>query len=193
MEKEMKKGYADSLKGQFILAMPGLVDPNFYQTVSCICEHNSEGAMGLVINRAHDALTARDIFEELKIEYTSEAKFIPVHIGGPVHIGEIFVLHGPPFGWEASLKITHSLAMSNTRDIIESIAMGKGPQSFMIALGCAGWGPGQLEAEIKQNAWLNLPIFEENIFEKPIETRWEEAVRKMGIDPILLSDTAGHA
>ncbi len=182
-----------SLKGQFLLAMPGLVDPNFHQTVTCICEHNEDGAMGIIINRVHDLLTAGDIFEELKIEHTPGADEIPIYLGGPVHVGEIFVLHGPPFNWEACLKITPMLGMSNTRDILEAVAMGRGPREFIIILGCAGWGPGQLEAEIKENAWLNYPIFEENIFAMPIEVRWEEAVKKLGVDPILLSNMAGHA
>ncbi|MGD8881346.1 MAG: YqgE/AlgH family protein [Desulfobacterales bacterium] len=189
----MEKEYPGTLKGQFLLSMPSLVDPNFHQTVTCMCEHNSEGAMGLVVNRVHEALTAKHIFEELKIDHSKGAEFIPVHMGGPVHITELFVLHGPPFDWEACLKITPTLAMSNTKDIIESIAFGKGPDSFIITLGCAGWGPGQLEAEIKENAWLTYPIFEENIFKLPVEKRWEEAVKKMGINPTLLSDTAGHA
>jgi putative transcriptional regulator len=182
-----------TLKGHFLLAMPSLIDPNFHQTISCICEHNENGAMGIIINRVHHMLTAKDIFEELKIKYTPAAQSIPVHLGGPVHVGEIFVLHGPPFNWEASLMITPSLAMSNTRDILEAVAAGKGPRDFIITLGCAGWGPGQLEYEIKENAWLNHPIFEENIFDMPIEARWEEAVKKMGIDPALLSNKAGHA
>jgi putative transcriptional regulator len=192
-EEDMEKGYAGSLKGQFLMAMPSLADPNFQQTVTCICEHNSDGAMGLVVNRVHSALTAKDIFEELKIGYATGAESVPIHIGGPVHIAEIFVLHGPPFDWRACLKITPTLAMSNTKDIIESVALGKGPDSFIITLGCAGWGPGQLEAEIKENAWLTYPIFEENIFKMPVETRWEAAVKKIGIDPSLLTDTAGHA
>jgi putative transcriptional regulator len=189
----MEKEYPGTLKGQFLLSMPSLLDPNFHQTVTCMCEHNSEGAMGLVVNRVHDVLTAKDIFEELKIDYAEAAESIPIHMGGPVHITELFVLHGPPFDWEACLKITATLALSNTKDIIESIALGKGPDSFIKTLGCAGWGPGQLEAEIKENAWLTYPIFEENIFKMPVETRWEEAVKKMGINPTLLSDTAGHA
>jgi putative transcriptional regulator len=189
----MEKEYPGTLKGQFLLSMPSLLDPNFHQTVTCMCEHNSEGAIGLVVNRVHEALTAKDIFEELKIDYAEGAESIPVHMGGPVHITELFVLHGPPFDWEACLKITATLAMSNTKDIIESIALGNGPDSFIITLGCAGWGPGQLEAEIKENAWLTYPIFEENIFTMPVDTRWEEAVKKMGINPTLLSDTAGHA
>jgi putative transcriptional regulator len=121
------------------------------------------------------------------------AESIPIHIGGPVHIGEIFLLHGPPFDWEGCLMITTSLAMSNTRDILEEVAMGRGPKSFIIALGCAGWGPGQLESEIKQNAWLTSPVFEDIIFEIPIETRWEGALKKIGVEPALLLDTAGHA
>ncbi|MGD8290810.1 MAG: YqgE/AlgH family protein [Desulfobacterales bacterium] len=182
-----------TLKGQFLLAMPSLVDPNFQQTVSCICEHNENGAMGIIINRVHEFLTAKDVFEELAIEHTPATRSVPIHFGGPVHVGEIFVLHGPPFNWEASLMITPLLAMSNSKDILEAVALGKGPRSFIITLGCAGWGPGQLESEIKENAWLNHPIFEENIFEMPIEERWSEAVKKMGIDPILLSSMAGHA
>lgn len=182
-----------TLKGQFLLAMPGLADPNFHQTVTCICEHNESGAMGIIVNRVHHSLTANDIFEELEIEHVADAASIRIHLGGPVHIGEIFVLHGPPFNWQASLMITPTLAMSNTKDILEAIAMARGPKAFIISLGCAGWGPGQLEAEIKENAWLNYPVFEENIFDMPIETRWEEAVKKLGIDPILLSNSAGHA
>jgi len=182
-----------SLKGQFLLAMPNLMDPNFYQTVTCICEHSEDGAMGIIINRVHHSLVAKDIFEELAIEHGPGMDSIPIYLGGPVHPGEIFVLHGPPFNWEASLMITPSLAMSNTRDILEAIAMGSGPQAFIIILGCAGWGPGQLESEIKENAWLNYPVFDENIFDMSVELRWGEAVKKLGIDPALLSDTAGHA
>jgi len=193
MDSDMTTDNPATLKGQFLLAMPGLLDPNFYQTVTCICEHNDGGAMGIIINRVHHSLTGKDIFEELNLDYGPHAESIPVHLGGPVHIGEIFVLHGPPFNWDASLIITPALAMSNTRDILEAIAMAKGPKAFIISLGCAGWGPGQLESEIKANAWLNHPIFEENIFDMPIETRWDEAVKKMGIDPMLLSNTAGHA
>ena len=182
-----------TLRGQFLLAMPSLIDPNFFQTVTSICEHNENGAMGIIINRVHHSLTAKDIFQELNIEHAPGSDTIPIHLGGPVHLGEIFVLHGPPFEWEATLMITPSLAMSNTRDILEAVAMCRGPRAFIISLGCAGWGLGQLESEIKENAWLNSPIFEENIFEMPVESRWEEAVKKMGIDPTLLSDTAGHA
>ena len=182
-----------SFKGQFLMAMPLLLDQNFYQTVTCICEYTPAGAVGVVINRVHPSLSGKDIFNELNIKSTSASESIPIHIGGPVHMGEIFVLHTPPFGWEGCFMITSTLAMSNTRDILEAVAMGRGPKSFIIALGCAGWGPGQLESEIKQNSWLTSPVFEEIMFDIPIETRWEEAMKKVGVDPAMLLATSGHA
>lgn len=182
-----------SLKGQFLIAMPGLIDPNFFQTVSLICEYNSEGAVGIVINRVHAHLTGEDIFNELGIKHISGQKPVPIHIGGPVHGNEIFMIHGPPFDWESCLMVTPSLAMSNSRDIIESIAMSRGPDSYIILLGCAGWGPGQLESEIKENAWLTSPVLDEIVFDLPIDARWEASVKRLGIDPALLSATAGNA
>ena len=181
------------LKGQFLIAMPALNDPNFFQTVTCISEHNSDGAVGIIVNRIHPGLSGKIIFDELKMNYIPEAENIIIHLGGPVHIGEIFVLHGPPFDWEGCLMVTPYLAMSNTRDILDAIAMGIGPKSYIISLGCAGWGPGQLESEIKENAWLTSPVVEKIIFDIPVDMRWSESVRKIGINPSLLSDTAGHA
>jgi putative transcriptional regulator len=189
----MSSIYSASLKGHFLMAMPGLSDPNFSQTVTCICEHNDQGAMGIIVNRLTEGLCAKDIFDELSIGCTPQTEPIPIHIGGPVNSGELFILHGPPFTWEASLSVTPTLGLSNTRDILEAIAAGRGPEFFLISLGCAGWGPGQLEDEIKENAWLTQPVFEENIFVLPVEVRWAEALKKMGIDPALLSDKAGHA
>jgi putative transcriptional regulator len=193
LEKKMDDGSSSPLKGKFLTAMPLLLDQNFYQTVTCICEYTSAGAVGIVVNRIHPALSGKDIFEELNMKYTAVAETIPIHIGGPVHNHEIFILHGPPFDWEGCFLVTPTLAMSNTRDILEAVAMGVGPKSFLIALGCAGWGPGQLESEIKQNSWLTSAIFEEVIFNMPIENRWAAVMKKMGIDPALLLDTAGHA
>jgi putative transcriptional regulator len=193
MEENMGNNSPASFKGQFLMAMPLLADQNFYQTVTCICEYTPAGAVGVIVNRVHPSLTGKDIFEELKMEYIPGAESIPIHIGGPVHIGEIFVLHGPPFGWEGCYMTTPTLAMSNTKDILEAVAMGRGPKSFIIAVGCAGWGPGPLESEIKENAWLTFQVCEEIIFDMPIEIRWEEAMKKMGIDPALLLNTSGHA
>lgn len=193
VEEEMDDNQPSSLKGQFLTSMPGLADPNFYKTVTCICEYAQAGTLGIVVNRVHPSLSGRDIFEELHIEYTPGAESIPIHIGGPVHIGEIFVLHGPPFDWEGCLMVTPSLAMSNTKDILTAVAMGTGPESYIIVLGCAGWASGQLDAEIRENAWLICPVDEEIIFDLPVETRWEITMKKMGIDPMRLLDTAGHA
>jgi putative transcriptional regulator len=182
-----------SLKGHFLMAMPGMADPNFQQTVTCISEHTSEGAVGIVVNRVFDGLSAQQIFDELEIESNSAAGEIPVHYGGPVHGNELFVLHGAPFEGDGLLRINEGLALNNSRQVIEAIAMGNGPSQFLIALGCAGWGAGQLEWEMKENAWLFLPCVLDIIFEMPIENRWESAINQLGIDPDLLSGTAGNA
>ncbi|MGA9176930.1 MAG: YqgE/AlgH family protein [Desulfobacterales bacterium] len=189
----MENNSPDSLKGQLLMAMPLLVDQNFYQTVTCICEYTQLGAVGIVINRVHPSLTVEDIFNELNMEFIPDVESTPIHIGGPVHMGEIFILHGPPFGWGGSLMVTPTLALSNTKDILESVAMGRGPKSYIIALGCAGWGPGQLESEIKGNAWLTSPIDEDIIFDMPIQERWEASLKKIGVDPALILNTSGHA
>jgi putative transcriptional regulator len=180
-------------KKSFLIAMPELIDPNFSQTVTCICEHTSMGAFGLVINRPHAFITTIDLFKELKIEYQPAMQAFPVYIGGPVHTEEVFILHGPPLQWEGSIPLSETLGMSNTRDVLSSIARGEGPHSFLIALGCAGWGPGQLESEIRSNVWLTGPLSEKIIFDTPVEFRWEESVKLIGIDPSLLTGTAGHA
>ncbi len=182
-----------SLKGQFLVAMPGLQDPNFYQSVTCLSEHNPKGAMGIVITRVHPEVNGKMIFDELQIAAAPGAENIPIYIGGPVHLNELFVLHSDPFGWSGSMMVTEALALSNSRDILEAIAMGRGPRSFMIALGCAGWGPGQLESEIRGNAWINGPYSEKIAFQIAVERKWSAVMESIGIDPALLSDTAGHA
>ncbi len=189
----MDDTFASGLKGLFLMAMPGLTDPNFAKTVTCISEHNQEGAVGIVVNRVHFALTAQDIFRELKIEARDDMQKVPIHIGGPVHINEIFVLHGSPFDWKGCLMVTNDIALSNTLDILTAVAAGNGPESYLISLGCAGWGPTQLEGEIRQNAWLTSPVSADIVFQVPVEERWEAAVKAMGIDPALLSDAVGHA
>ncbi len=182
-----------SLKAQMLIAMPGLADPNFSNSVTCICEHSSEGAVGIVVNRLHPFLTAKEVFEELQMEYLPEAASIPVYIGGPVHIGQIFVLHTQPFDWESCLFVSPFLGLSNTKDILYAIANGNMEDSYLIALGCAGWGEDQLESEIKANSWITCPASKDLIFDIPVESRWKQAMKKVGIDPILLSNTAGRA
>ena len=182
-----------SLKGQFLVAMPGLSDPNFSQTVTCICEHSGEGAMGLIINRAHDTLKSKDLYKELGLDFVEEEAGKQVYIGGPVHIGEVFILHAPPFEWEGTVLINNELAVSNTKDIIRAIAMGNGPKKYMISLGCAGWGANQLESEIRQNAWLTVPFSNDLIFDYPDVEKWSKSVERLGINPLLLSMSAGNA
>ena len=182
-----------SLKGHLLLAMPSLSDPNFEHSVTCISEHTSDGAFGVVINRIFDGLTAQEIFDELGIGFSIDARKVPVHVGGPVHINELFVLHGPPFEGESLLMVNEQLALNNSRQILESIAQGIGPEQFIIALGCAGWGGGQLEQELMQNAWLSLPCDQDILFEVPIEERWKSAMGRLGVDPDLLTEAAGNA
>ncbi|MGD9364645.1 MAG: YqgE/AlgH family protein [Desulfobacteraceae bacterium] len=182
-----------SLKGHFLMAMPSLSDPNFEHSVTCISEHTTDGAFGIVINRLFEGLNAKVIFDELAIEYNEHAKKIPVHIGGPVHTNELFVLHGAPFHGDGLLMVNDGLALDNSRRVLEDIAAGRGPKQYIIALGCAGWGGGQLEWEMKQNAWLTIPCVPDILFELPVEDRWESAIKRLGIDPDLLSGEAGNA
>ncbi|RJQ70535.1 MAG: DUF179 domain-containing protein [Desulfobacteraceae bacterium] len=181
------------LKGHFLMAMPALMDPNFRKSVTCISEHTGEGAVGIVLNQVHDGLNAAMVFDELGIACGRPAETIPIHIGGPVHSNQLFVLHGPPLDWGDSLRISENLALSNSREILEAIALMQGPQAFMISLGCAGWAPGQLEWEVSHNAWLVAPCDLDIIFKVPVENRWEIAIRNLGIDPGQLSDVAGYA
>lgn len=191
MNKE--QGYGSSLKGHFLIAMPSLADPNFSQTVTFMVEHTEEGALGLVINRVHPEFSVGVVFQELGLEMVPHIASLPLHLGGPVHMEQVFILHGPPFDWEACRAVTPWVALSNSKDILTSLALGQGPDSFLLTVGCAGWAPGQLEAEIMANSWLNCPATGDVIFRVPVERRWNEAARLMGIDPARLADTAGHA
>jgi len=182
-----------SLKGSFLMAMPGLIDPNFHQSVTCISEHNQDGAVGIIVNNIHPILSAKIIFQEFNIDCTESAEKIPVHMGGPVHTNKIFVLHGPPFKLTQTLMINNELAMSNSMEIIKNIAAGDGPESFIISLGCAGWGAGQLENELMSNFWLTSPYFKNILFDISIEDRWKKAMNNIGVDPAMLSNIAGHA
>ena len=184
---------SSSLKGQFLIAMPHMKDSNFLQTVICLCEHTPQGAVGIVINRVHPQLTGKTVFDEVRMEYSPQSASVPIYIGGPVRMGEIFILHRKPFKWKGCLMVTSTLAMSNTLDILSEIAQGRGPASYLISLGCAGWGPGQLDAEIQDNVWLTSSIWEDVIFDVKTDQRWNAALKKLGVNPLLLSSVAGHA
>lgn len=172
----MTNSISQSMKGHFLLAIPGLPDPNFAQTVTCMCEHNESGALGFIVNKVHPLLTGRELFEDLEITCNKSVDTLDIFLGGPVQPSGVFVLHGPPYKWNDSLKVSDWLALSNSRDILEAIAVEKGPQSFMILLGCAGWGPMQLDNEMNDSAWLTCPISEKIIFSTSTELKYEKAM-----------------
>ncbi len=183
----------DFLTNQFLIAMPKLDDPNFEHTVTYICEHTDAGALGIVINRPL-GVDLGDILGQLEIESEDEkVRKLPVFLGGPVEPQRGFVIHEPPGRWEATLEVTACVGVTSSRDILAAIADGSGPDRNFIALGYAGWGAGQLEEEIANNAWLSTPADMRIVFETPTEERWSEAARLMGIDLSLLSGEAGHA
>ncbi|MGB0721543.1 MAG: YqgE/AlgH family protein [Gammaproteobacteria bacterium] len=181
------------LTNQFLIAMPSLADPNFARTVTYICEHNESGAMGIVVNRPVD-LSLGDLLGDLDIAIsTPNTANQAVFLGGPVQTERGFVLHSPLGSWQSTLPITDGIGLSISRDVLDAMAQGHGPERSLIALGYAGWGPGQLEAEIRDNAWLNGPADPDVLFNLPAEQRWEAAAAALGVDLSLLSADAGHA
>lgn len=182
-----------NLTNHFLIAMPKLADPNFSQTVTLICEHNAEGALGIIVNRPLK-LQLNEVLEHLGLSAkTTMIGVTPVFAGGPVHMDHGFVLHRPLGLWEATLKVNNQMGLTTSRDILAAIATGEGPDQTLVSLGYAGWGPGQLEHEIADNAWLTVPNDAEIVFELPVEKRWQAAATKLGIDLNLLASDAGHA
>jgi len=185
------------LTNQLLVAMPTLADPNFAQTVTLICEHTAKGALGIVINRPM-AMGLGEVFQQLSLATDNpDLRDQPVLRGGPVHQDRGFVLHPPAADgtspWDATLKVSPTLHVTTSRDILDSMARGAGPQPAVVALGYAGWDAGQLEQEIRSNAWLNVPVDEAILFRTPYEQRWHAAARLLGIDFGRLSSQAGHA
>ncbi|MCC6135609.1 MAG: YqgE/AlgH family protein [Candidatus Contendobacter sp.] len=181
------------LTHQFLIAMPALADPNFFQTVIYISEHNAGGALGLVINRRL-GLTMGELLEHLQI-VTDQSVITasPIYHGGPVQPEQGFVLHSPLGQWGATLRVTDQIGITTSRDILQALADGTGPEQWLVALGYAGWGPGQLEREMLENAWLSVPADPNLLFHIPSEQRWRAAADLLGIDLMLLSTDAGHA
>jgi putative transcriptional regulator len=180
------------LNNQFIIAMPNLADPNFFHTVTYLCQHNEEGALGIVINRSTE-MKLGDIFKQMNIPITSlSAAEAPVFSGGPVQQERGFVLHPTCGHWDATMLVSESISLTTSRDVIEAIATGKGPEQYLVALGYAGWGVGQLEQEILNNAWLNTPYGKHVLFDTPIDLRWQAAAGQIGIDINQLTTPAGH-
>lgn len=181
------------LTDHLLLAMPLMTDPNFSGTVIYIVEHSEKGAMGLVLNRTLE-LTVSDLFERIDLKCDQEPLANqPVLLGGPVHNDRGFVLHRPLGSWTSSIRINDTVALTSSRDVLESVAKGAGPQDVIVALGYAGWGAGQIEAEIAQNAWLTVRAADSIIFDVPPKDRHAMAFRLLGVDPLLMSGTAGHA
>ena len=182
-----------SLSNHFLIAMPGLDDPNFYHTTTYICEHDENGALGVVINRPLD-MQLGEILQHMNIEASNkEISSRQVYRGGPVQNDRGFVLHEPSGDWEATLKVTDSIGITSSRDILQAIAAGKGPENAIVTLGYAGWGAGQLESELAANTWLSGPASSKIVFEIPSDERWQAAATLLGVDLNLLSGDAGHA
>jgi putative transcriptional regulator len=182
-----------NLTNHFLIAMPGLRDPNFARTVTYICEHTEKGAMGIVVNRPLD-LSLADVLEHMSIEAaTPGIGDQPVYLGGPVDNERGFVLHTRTTPWNSTLKVTSSIYITTSRDILEAMARGEGPERTLVALGYAGWAGGQLESEMQDNAWLSGPSDIAVLFDLPAGERWAAAARILGVDLTLLSAEAGHA
>ena len=181
------------LTGHVLVAMPQMEDPRFARSVVYICAHTADGAMGLVVNKLVDSVTFPDLLEQLNLESGTDNDKIMVHFGGPVETGRGFVLHSADYVQDATLVIDDKVALTATVDILKAMAEGSGPSSSLLALGYAGWAPGQLDEEIQANGWLTVRADDDLIFDSALESRWELAMAKMGIDFSKLSGAAGHA
>lgn len=185
--------YTQNLHNHFLIAMPMLEDPNFFHSVTYICEHSEQGAMGLVINQPLD-VELGEIFNHMKITVTDPVRaHQQIYMGGPVQPERGFILHQPLGEWESMLPVTDDIAVTTSRDILQALNDGNGPERSLIALGYAGWAPGQLEYELAQNTWLTCPAESAIIFDTPIENRWTAAAKSLGVDLENLSDDIGHA
>lgn len=184
---------AGYLTGQLLIAMPQMQDPRFARTVIYMCAHTADGAMGLVVNKLLDSVSFEELLEQLNIDRPGSAPDIRVHFGGPVETGRGFVLHSADYVQEATLVIDDKVALTATVDVLRAIAQGRGPDRCLLALGYAGWGPGQLDNELQQNGWLNVPADDQLIFGSNLDSRWEAAMQKLGVSVHMLSGEAGRA
>lgn len=184
---------ATSLTNQLLIALPSLADPNFSRAVALICQHDDDGAMGVVVNRASE-YTLGDVFEQMGIDTDNAAlRGQMVLAGGPVHPERGFVLHDGDRGWDSTLVIAEGLFVTTSRDVLEAVASGEGPERATVALGCAGWGAGQLEYELTENSWLTVPADAELLFSTPLEERWQAAAGRIGVDMTRVADYSGRA
>jgi len=182
-----------NLANQLLVALPGLDDPNFSRSVTLVCQHDADGAMGVMVNRASE-YTLGEVFRQMGIE-SGDAELCarPVVAGGPVHPERGFVLHDGDREWDSTLAIAEGLYVTTSRDVLEAMARGEGPRSATVALGCAGWGAGQLEHELVENSWLTVPADAELLFRLPLDARWQAAAGRIGVDLARMADYSGHA
>jgi putative transcriptional regulator len=182
-----------NLTHHFLIAMPNMADPYFSRTLTYICEHNDQGALGLVVNRPID-MTLQALFERLSLTLAdSEAAGAPIYFGGPVQTDRGFVLHAPAGSWQSTLRVGEAIGLTTSKDILEAVGRGEGPERMLVTLGYAGWSAGQLEHELSQNAWLTVEAIEAILFETPAEERLPAAMELLGVDFARLQDEAGHA
>jgi putative transcriptional regulator len=189
----MNEALGAGLTGQLLVAMPGMNDPRFKKTIVYMCAHNGDGAMGLVVNRLLGSLTFPDLLSQLGIETPEPPDDIRVHFGGPVETGRGFVLHTADYVHDGSLRVGEDVALTATVDILRAMANRRGPRQSLLALGYAGWGPGQLDAELQANGWLTVGADESLLFDEGLDDKWDRAIKKLGIDPAMLSVEAGRA
>ena len=182
----------DSLRDHFLIAMPSLNDGFFGHAVTYICEHDAEGALGLVINQPTE-LSLHELLQHLELQPSGDLPELPVFRGGPVQPEHGFVLHTAEQTWRGSQPITDSLVLTTSLDVLEAINAGQGPRRALIALGHAGWGPGQLESELAENAWLTARADPDILFDRPSAERWAAAAALIGVDVNLISPASGHA
>ena len=181
------------LSNHFLLAMPNMADPNFGGAVVLVAEHNDRGALGLVLNKP-TTMTLGALLQRIDLAANSgNEDRTPIFYGGPVQTDRGFVLHRPRGEWSSTVEISPEISLTTSKDVLEAVAGGVGPEQLLVTLGYAGWGPGQLEAEISQNAWLTVKADPSLLFDTPAEERFIQAYQMLGIDPALLAPAAGHA
>jgi putative transcriptional regulator len=182
-----------NLSHHFLIAMPAMTDPYFAKSLTYVCEHNEQGAMGIVVNRPI-SLTLSELFAQINMELKpAELEDVLVHFGGPVQTDRGFVLHEPNGEWQSTMHINNKVELTTSKDILQAIGDGQGPRHLLMTLGYAGWSEGQLEQELAQNAWLTVPADERIMFDLPAEERLPAAMALLGIDFASLSEEAGHA
>lgn len=184
---------APYLTGHFLIAMPSMPDPRFSRSVVYLCAHNADGAMGIVINRLFEPLTFPELLKQLDITMAEGGRDIRVHFGGPVEAGRGFVLHSDDYVGEGTLTVDKGISLTATVDILKAIAEGQGPKTCFLALGYAGWAPGQLDAELQANGWLHVKGSPDILFSPELDDKWERVLGMLGVKPAMLSSEAGHA